>query len=91
MPPYQLIFPIIGVFCGTAVAITAMKLIAEHLTQRRLSSNATANATSNDEVLRRLERIEEIVDSTALEVERFAESNRFVVKLLAEKTGTPPR
>jgi hypothetical protein len=35
------------------------------------------------------ERQEE--DDHMLEVERFAESNRFVAKLLAEKTGTPPR
>jgi hypothetical protein len=91
MPPYQLIFPIVGIACATAVAITAMKLLSDYLAQRRLTSSSTSNTTTNDEVLRRLERIEKIVDSTALEVERFAESNRFVVKLLAEKSGTPPR
>jgi hypothetical protein len=89
MPPYELIYPIIGVFCGTAVVITAINRISEHLAQRRVAADATAKVTSSDEVLRRLERIEKIVDSTALEVERFAESNRFVAKLLAEKTGTP--
>jgi hypothetical protein len=43
----------------------------------------------SDEVLRRLERIEQIVDTTAIEVERLAESNRFVAKLLAQRTETP--
>jgi hypothetical protein len=91
MPPYNLIFPIIAVFCSTAVVISGMKLLSDHLAHRRLSSSTSPDSSSSDEVLRRLERIEQIVDSTALEVERFAESNRFVVKLLAEKAGTPER
>jgi hypothetical protein len=83
MPPFYLILPIIAVFCGTAVVLAAMKLISQHLAQRRLSSSNTPN----DEVLRRLERIEQIVETTAVEMERLSETNRFVVKLLAEKTG----
>jgi hypothetical protein len=86
MPPFNLILPIIAVFCGTAVLLTAMRLISQHLAQRHLSSSSA----TNDEVLRRLERIEQIVDATAVEMERLSETNRFVAKLLAEKTGTPP-
>jgi hypothetical protein len=36
----------------------------------------------------RLRRIEAVVESTALEVERIAESNRFMSKLLAERAGS---
>ena len=86
MPPYNLIFPIVAVFCSTIVLLTAMKLISQHLAQRRLSQSSA----QSDEVLRRLERIEQIVDTVAVEVERLAETNRFVTKLLAEKSGTPP-
>lgn len=86
MLPYQYVLPIIAVVCTTAVVVTAMQLVSRHVSERRLSSNATPG----DEVLRRLERIEQIVDSTAVEVERLAESNRFVAKLLAERTGTAP-
>ena len=39
------------------------------------------------EIARRLERIEQAVDATAIEVERLSESNRFVAKLLAEKSS----
>ena len=46
-----------------------------------------STALPNQDVIRRLERIEQIVDSTAVEVERLAESNRFVAKLLAERSG----
>jgi hypothetical protein len=35
----------------------------------------------------RLDRIENAVESTAIEVERISEANRFVAKLLAERTG----
>ena len=85
MPPYEIILPALGVICGSAVLFTAMNLISRHISERRLSSHAAPP----DEVLRRLERIESIVETTALEVERLAESNRFVAKLLSEKSGTP--
>src|SRR6476660_6131824 len=38
----------------------------------------------------RLDRIENAVETTALEVERIAESNRFMAKLLAERSSAPP-
>ena len=36
----------------------------------------------------RLERIQMVVETTAIEVERIAEANRFMSKLLAERPGT---
>ncbi len=40
----------------------------------------------------RLERIESTVESTALEVERMSEANRFIAKLIAERgaAANPP-
>jgi hypothetical protein len=35
----------------------------------------------------RLERIEQTVDTTAVEVERISEANRFMSKLLADRSG----
>jgi chromosome segregation and condensation protein ScpB len=40
-----------------------------------------------DEVSERLNRIETAVESTALEVERISEGQRFTTKLLAERSG----
>ena len=37
----------------------------------------------------RLDRIENAVETTALEVERIAEANRFMAKLLAERSMAP--
>jgi hypothetical protein len=81
MPPYYLLIPIFGIISGTAVTITAMMLISRYIMHRR-----QLTALPNQDVIRRLERIEQIVDSTAVEVERLAESNRFVAKLLAERS-----
>ncbi len=81
--PIPPIIPLAFVVCTTTVVITAMALISRHISQRRISPRTM----SDDEIARRLERIEQIVESTAIEVERVAESNRFVAKLLADKTG----
>ncbi len=36
-----------------------------------------------------MDKIEATVESTALEVERMSEANRFIAKLLSERVGTP--
>jgi len=41
------------------------------------------------EVLARLERMEQAIDSIAIEVERISEGQRFTTKLLAERAGDP--
>jgi hypothetical protein len=53
------------------------------------SSGRTAALPPIDDVSTRLERIEQIVDSTAVEVQRVSEANRFLSKLLAERAGVP--
>jgi hypothetical protein len=56
---------------------------------RRLDGGATASAPALRGVEDRLDRIERSVEAVALEVERISEGQRFVTKLLAEKT--PPQ
>lgn len=83
MPP--IIF-IAGITCGSAVVIAAMILISGHISSRHISlRRLSSQGLRNDEIAGRLERIEQTVDATAIEVERLAESNRFVTKLLADK------
>lgn len=43
-----------------------------------------------DGIQARLERIEAVVEATALEVERISEANRFMAKLLSERAGAAP-
>lgn len=86
MPPY-LFLSGFAMVCSVPVIITAMVLISRHISQRRLS----LGAAQSDDIVRRLERIEQSVDASAVEIERLAESNRFVAKLLAERPELPPR
>jgi hypothetical protein len=86
MPPnIVFLIPILGIVGGCAVIITAMNLISQHLSGRRRE----LPEDSMQEVLRRLDRIEQIVDTTGVEVERLAEANRFMSKLLSERSTRP--
>ena len=42
------------------------------------------------DVSARLERMEQAIDSIAVEVERISEGQRFTTKLLSERTAAPP-
>jgi hypothetical protein len=76
------LIPLAAIVCGTFVAVTVLQLVARFIAQSR----APSHALPNEEIARRLERIEQVVETTAIEVERLGESNRFVAKLLAEKS-----
>jgi hypothetical protein len=45
---------------------------------------------ANDALAARLARIEQIVETTAVEVERVAEAQRYLARSQAEQGGTPP-
>lgn len=73
------------VFGGTAITISAMGFVSRHLSQKRMARSET----SNDDIVQRLERLEQGMDAIATEVERLGETNRFVARLLAEKPEAP--
>jgi len=56
---------------------------------RRVDSQSANRQLPLGDVTDRLDRIERAVESIALEVERVSEGQRFVTKLLAEKTPSP--
>ena len=70
----------LALFIGTPLAI---------LYARRMWNKPQAE-TPPPEVLARLERIEQAVESIAVEVERISEGPRFTTKLLAER-GEPEK
>ena len=83
VPP---IITLAAIMCGSAIVISAMSLVSRHIALRRM----TSESLSSDEIARRLERIEQAIDATAIEVERLAEAGRFVTKLLAQKSEAAP-
>lgn len=64
-------------FSGALYAV--FRVVSQVIARKRAPEVRTA------ELEQRLAHIEQIVESTAIEVERISEGNRFVAKLLAER------
>jgi hypothetical protein len=80
MPPEIIIVPTI--FLIPAAVVTVRMWLAHKEKMAGLSSGRSPAVTS--ELASRMARIEQAVDSIAVEVERISEGQRFVTKLLAE-------
>jgi hypothetical protein len=69
--------------CVTGIIITFIK-------RRSKQPLPAIELTSRlDEIVDRLTRLENAVDSTAVEVERISEAQRFTARVLAERSTTP--
>jgi hypothetical protein len=67
------------------VAVLAIGVPIARAFARRLERGEPAKMSSD--VVARLERMEQAIDSIAVEVERIAEGQRFTTKLLAQRAG----
>lgn len=68
-----------------SVAFTVVGVSFARVLGRRIDAQ---NGSGNNEVIRRLERMEQAIDAIAVEVERVSEAQRFTTKLLSEKSGS---
>ena len=84
-----LAFQAVTIICATAAFVASLRFLRGYLELRHDRRKIAAPPT---EVPDRLDRIEMIVEATAVEVERISEANRFMAKLLAERSGAvnPP-
>lgn len=69
---------------GTVAFIASLRFLRRFLELR----NERRIPMAMDGLQERLEHIQQAVESTAVEVERISEANRFMAKLLAERVGT---
>ncbi len=69
------------------IAVVAIGVPLARAYARRLDRGA---GRLPGEVTARLERMEQALDSIAIEVERISEGQRFTTKLLSERTGAAP-
>jgi hypothetical protein len=83
-----LIMQLAGMACGGALLFASLQFVRRYL---ELRNDRLLHAPAPD-LTERLERIEMMVETTAIEVERIAEANRFMAKLLSERHATviPP-
>jgi hypothetical protein len=80
-----ILIPIIFV---SSIPIVAIGLPIARAYAARLG-RTPVGPTVPHEVTARLERMEQAIDSIAIEVERISEGQRFTTKLLAERTAAP--
>ncbi len=71
-----------------ALLATLFGLGAQHLMARQRALSRDADPALGDD---RMKRLEQAIDSIAVEVERIGEGQRFVTKLLAERGREPDR
>lgn len=86
--------PAIFVPLGFFTMITAIvvlgpfaRAVARKLDRESASGGALKGGGLPPEVTARLERMEQAIDSIAIEVERISEGQRFTTKVLAERAG----
>jgi hypothetical protein len=85
-PPHFLI-PILGIVAGTTMTIVLLYPFVRAFA-RRLEPQDPSRVPGD--VTARLARIEAAVESIAIEVERISESQRFLMKLQAERPSLRP-
>lgn len=77
------IIALTGVVSG--VVILAGAFAGAYFFGKSRGQRESLMTTSDPELLSRLSRVEQIVEATAIEIERISEGQRFTTKLLSEK------
>jgi hypothetical protein len=80
------LIPIALFVCG---AVTAIGVPLAKAYARRLDREPR-QPTLPSELVERLDRMEQAIDSIAIEVERVSEGQRFTTKLLSERNNSTP-
>jgi hypothetical protein len=73
---------LIGLLAG--IGILAGAFAGAYFFGKSRAPKDTLRAASDPELLARITRIEQIVESTSIEIERITEGQRFTTKLLSE-------
>ena len=79
-----IVIALIGVLSG--VGILAGAFAGAYFFGKSRAQKGTLRGGNDPELLARLARVEQIVESTAIEIERISEGQRFTTKLLSDKT-----
>jgi hypothetical protein len=81
----DIVIPIAGmIFSGIMVLGLPLVILYVRRLWNRDSGSENPSSASTDH---RLERIEQAIDAMAVEVERVAEAQRFMTKLLSDRAG----
>lgn len=81
-----LVLQVLVIVCGTAAFIASLQFVRRYLELK----HKRRDPRNIEELSERMERIELTVEATAIEMERMSEANRFMSKLLADRSAAPP-
>jgi hypothetical protein len=77
------VIALIGVLSG--VGVLAGAFAGAYFFGKSRGQRESLVATKDPELMARLNRVEQIVEATAIEIERISEGQRFTTKLLSER------
>ena len=69
-----------------SIGVLAGAFAGAYFFGKSLGQRDALSMSSDPELMARVARIEQIVETTAIEIERITEGQRFTTKLLSEKT-----
>jgi len=79
---------LIGVLSG--VGVLAGAFAGAYFFGKSRGQRETLGSGRDPELMARIARVEQIVESTAIEIERISEGQRFTTRLLSEKKAFEP-
>jgi len=79
---------LIGVLSG--VGVLAGAFAGAYFFGKSRGERETLSSGRDPELMARIARVEQIVESTAIEIERISEGQRFTTRLLSEKKAFEP-
>ncbi len=85
MNPEVVIIPFLF---GIPALVMITRMLISH--KEKMAGLASGTAPGLSAVDARLARLEQAVESIAIEIERVGEGQRFVTKVLADRTTSPP-
>ena len=88
VPNFPFVFPNLAAPAVSALAMVLLLPISIAWAKRIVRRTPRPTPVPSD-VTMRLDRIEQAVDTIAIEVERISEGQRFVTRLMAERPATP--
>ena len=75
---------------GSGLAILAGAFVGAYFFGKTRGQREVITAARDPELVARISRVEQIVEATAIEIERISEGQRFTTRLLSERKELQP-
>ncbi|MBX9927604.1 MAG: hypothetical protein K2X99_01715 [Gemmatimonadaceae bacterium] len=85
------VIPIMGILFGSITVMVVLGPFARAIARRIDRSTVAAAAGPPKELERKIDQLQQSLDTMAIEIERISEGQRFTSKLMAERVAEPAR